>query len=207
VNRIASLKGEEIPAAIESILFVADGPVRIVTLAQALRVSAAEIETALKDLGETLEGRGVNLQRTGDLLQLASAPAWGPYVERFLGLESRQRLSGAALESLAIVAYKQPITRPGVEAVRGVNSDGAMASLIARGLIEEVGRATTPGRPALFGTTLKFLEHFGLNHPSELPPLTSENAAELFGEANEGDEDDEADDEDETALEALVTGP
>jgi segregation and condensation protein B len=100
-----------------------------------------------------------------------TAPDHGPYVERFLGLESRQRISGAALETLAIVAYKQPVTRAAVEAVRGVNSDGAIASLIARGLVEEVGKAPGPGRPGLLGTTMRFLEHFGLKDPADLPPL------------------------------------
>lgn len=172
MTRAANLSNQELPAAIESILFVAEAPVELTTLAQALRQEISLIEEALAVLAEQLAGHGIRLQRTGDQLQLASAPEWGSYVERFLGLESRQRISGAALESLAIVAYKQPLTRAGVEAVRGVNSDGAIATLIARGLIEEVGRAPGPGRPALFGTTIKFLEHFGLNHPSELPPLT-----------------------------------
>src|SRR6185369_4821537 len=98
-------------------------------------------------------------------------PEAGPYIERFLGAESKQRLSTAALESLGIIAYRQPTTRSGVEAIRGVNSDGAINSLINRGLVEEVGRATTPGRPVLLGTTMKFFEHFGLKDKSELPPL------------------------------------
>jgi segregation and condensation protein B len=117
-------------------------------------------------------------------VQLVTAPDAGPYVERFLGLESRQRLSGAALESLAIIAYKQPMTRAGVEQVRGVNSDGAIGSLIARGLVEEVGRAPGPGRPALLGTTLRFLEHFGLSKPEDLPPLPANGTLELVGGAD-----------------------
>jgi segregation and condensation protein B len=98
-------------------------------------------------------------------------------VERFLGLEGRTRLSAAGLETLAIIAYKQPVTRAAVEAVRGVNSDGAIASLIARGLVEEVGKAPGPGRPGLLGTTIRFLEHFGLNNPADLPPLPATNGA------------------------------
>jgi segregation and condensation protein B len=168
---VTELGPEELPAAIESILFVANEPVPLSTLAQAVQFTPLQVEKALTRLESSLTERGIRLQRTGDLIQLASAPEWGPYVERFLGLESKQRMSGAALESLAIVAYKQPVTRAGVEAVRGVNSDGAIASLVSRGLIEEIGRAPTVGRPALFGTTIKFLEHFGLNHPSELPTL------------------------------------
>jgi segregation and condensation protein B len=123
-------------------------------------------------------------------------------------MESRQRLSGAALESLAIIAYKQPLTRAGVEQVRGVNSDGAIASLIARGLVEEVGRAPGPGRPVLLGTTLRFLEHFGLGKPGDLPPLPANgsildlagNLAEVLddGEAPDEEEDPVADEEEAT---------
>jgi segregation and condensation protein B len=92
-------------------------------------------------------------------------------VERFLGVEEDHRLSRPALETLAIIAYKQPITRPAIEAIRGVNCDRALASLRARGLISEVGRADTAGRPYLFGTTFRFLEYFGLEKPDDLPPL------------------------------------
>jgi len=162
---------EELMSIIESILFVADAPVEVGTLCRAVQRPADAVEEALSALAESHANGGIRLQRNGELIQLVSAPEAGPYVERYLGLENAQRLSGAALESLAIVAYKQPITRAGIEMVRGVNSDGAVSTLIARGLIEEVGRAPTPGRPVLFGTTMKFLEHFGLSHPSELPPL------------------------------------
>ena len=172
MNRPPALARELLPRIIESILFVADEPVDLTVLGRTLNRSRDAIEEALRELGEHYEDSGLRLQRTGELVQLVSAPESGPYVERYLGLESRTRISGAALESLAIVAYKQPVTRAGIEAVRGVNSDGAVASLISRGLIEEVGRAPGPGRPVLFGTTMKFLEHFGLKDPSELPPMT-----------------------------------
>jgi condensin subunit ScpB len=92
-------------------------------------------------------------------------------IERFLGLEATSRLSRAALETLAIIAYQQPVTRPYVESIRGVSSDGVMKSLLSKGLIQEVGRAEGPGRPILYGTTADFLRHFGLNSLSELPPL------------------------------------
>ena len=171
MRRIAGLSRESLPMVIESILFVAEEPVEVEMLARAVQRPLDAIEMALEELAERGAERGIRLQRTRDTVQLVSAPESGPYVERVLGLESRQRLSGAALESLAIIAYKQPITRAGVEAVRGVNSDGAIASLIGRGLVEEVARAPGPGRPALLGTTMKFLEHFGLSTPSELPAL------------------------------------
>jgi segregation and condensation protein B len=175
LHRLPGAEVELLPLLIESILFVAEGPVDVDTLMKAVRQGKREVEQALDELDQRYETGGIRMQRDGDLVQLVSAPEAGPVIERFLGLESRQRLSGAALESLAIIAYKQPLTRAGVENVRGVNSDGAIASLVARGLIEEVGKAQTPGRPSLFGTTLKFLEHFGLKHPSELPPLLIED--------------------------------
>jgi segregation and condensation protein B len=181
MKRLPSLPNERLASIVESILFVAEEPVDTATLAKALRRSKAEIEEALQELEADYEERGIRLQRSNGVVQLVSAPEAGPYVERFLGIESRQRLSTAALESLAIIAYKQPITRAGVEAIRGVNSDGAIASLISRGLVEDVGKAPGPGRPTLLGTTLKFLEHFGLKNPSDLPPLP----AGAFGEEQE----------------------
>ncbi len=172
-KRLPSLSKDRLPAMIESILFVADEAVEISMLARVLRRPADAIEQALAELDLRCAEGGTRLQRTRDAVQLATAPEAGPFIERFLGLESRQRLSGAALESLAIIAYKQPTTRAGVEQIRGVNSDGAIASLIGRGLVEEVGRAPTPGRPTLLGTTIRFLEHFGLSNPGDLPALPS----------------------------------
>ena len=201
-KRIPALTIDRLPSAIESILFVAEEPVEVSMLARALRRQLLDIEAALTELEQRCILGGTRLQRTGDLVQLVTAPEAGPYVERFLGLESRQRLSGAALESLAIIAYKQPITRAGVEQVRGVNSDGAIASLIARGLVEDIGRAPGPGRPALLGTTLRFLEHFGLGKPSDLPPLGSDlvppGVIDDLSDEDEDEEDlEEADEADE----------
>ncbi len=178
MKRLPQVDADSLAAVIESILFVADEPVDASSLAKSLRRSRTDVESALKDLESMYEGRGLRLQRSNGLVRMVSAPESGPYVERYLGDESKQRLSSAALESLAIVAYRQPVTRAGVEAVRGVNSDGPVASLIARGLIEEVGRASGPGRPALLGTTMRFLEHFGLSNAADLPPLPSEAMAE-----------------------------
>ena len=92
-------------------------------------------------------------------------------VEKFLGLEATARLSRAALEALAIVAYRQPITRPGIDAVRGINSDGVIKSLLAKGLVQEIGRAEGPGRPILYGVTEDFLQHFGIDSINDLPPF------------------------------------
>jgi segregation and condensation protein B len=160
----------ELPAIVEAVLFVADAPIEIAALARTVNVSRAEVERALEELGESCRDRGVRLQRSGDLVQLVSAPNTAPWVERFLGLE-HPPLTNASLETLAIIAYRQPMTRAGLEAVRGVDCDGPVRTLMARGLIEEIGRAPLPGHPVLFGTTMKFLEYFGIEKPDDLPPL------------------------------------
>src|SRR3954464_19164 len=170
MKRLPVLNADTLAPVIESILFVTEEPVEVGTLVRTLQHTRKEVEDALAELEQRCESGGTRVQRDGDLVQLVTAPDYGPYVERYLGGEAR-RLSGAALESLAIIAYKQPVTRAGVEAVRGVNSDAAIASLLGRGLIEEVGKATSPGRPTLLGTTLKFLEHFGLRTPSDMPMI------------------------------------
>jgi segregation and condensation protein B len=163
-------------AALEAVLFVAEEPVELAEVARALDVSVAAARGLVDRLAEQLAGRGLRLQRQGNKTQLVTAPEAGGYVLRFLGARAEQRLSPAALETLAIIAYRQPVTRPALEAIRGVNCDHAIATLRARGLIEEVGRAEGVGRPVLFGTTMLFLEHFGLAHPGELPPLPSSPA-------------------------------
>jgi segregation and condensation protein B len=198
-KRLPALSKDRLPSIIESILFVADEAVDVSLLAKALRRSTTDVEAALAELEDRCSLGGTRLQRAGDTVQLVTAPDAGPYVERFLGLESRQRLSGAALESLAIIAYKQPMTRAGVEQVRGVNSDGAIGSLIARGLVEEVGRAPGPGRPALLGTTLRFLEHFGLSKPEDLPPLPSTNVALEALQSDSADDSPAVEDAESTA--------
>ncbi len=171
-----------IPALVESTLFVSSGPVTIGRLAKALEVSNAMIKDALAQLEEDYKTRGLRLQWNGNEVQLTTAPAASGVIERFLGLELTTRLSQAALEVLAIIAYMQPITRPQVDQIRGVNSDGALRRLLSVGLIEEVGRLETPGRPILYGTTPEFLQHFGLTMLEELPEL----------ETDESEEDDEA---------------
>ena len=156
---------------VESVLFVASGPVSTGRLAQTLETTPAVIESILRSLDETYQGRGVRLQRSGGAVQLTSAPECAYIIERFLGLELTTRLSQAALEVLAIIAFLQPVTRPRIDQVRGVNSDSSLRTLLAQGLIEEVGRMDTPGRPILYGTTPEFLQHFGLASLAELPPL------------------------------------
>ena len=162
---------EALPALIEALLFVSDGPVEARTLARGLGVTSRAVTAAIEELATSLEGRGLMLQSGPDGAQLVTVPQAAPYVQTFLGLEQNRRLSNAALEALAIIAYRQPVTRATIEAVRGVSSDGAIQTLRARGLIEEAGRAIGPGRPTLFVTTRRFLEHFGLQGPHDLPPL------------------------------------
>ena len=161
---------ELLPAVIESLLFVADEPQEIGTLAKSLNTTRDRIEKAVEHLIDSTDGRGVFVQRMGDRVQLATVPAAAPYIERFLEVEFG-RLSRASLETLAIIAYRSPVTRAQIEAVRGVNSDHSVTTLQSRRLIEEVGRAPGPGRPVLFTTTVRFLEYFGLQRPEDLPPL------------------------------------
>jgi segregation and condensation protein B len=161
-------------SAVESLLFVADAPVSVSHLAEALERDERDVEAALQTLAEGYVGRGVRLQRKGNRVQLVSAPEAASTVERFLGLSQSGKLSAAALEALAIVAYEQPVTRPQIEAIRGVSSDGVLRTLLSKGLIEEVGRLETVGHPVLFGTTFEFLQYFGLSSLGELPPLETE---------------------------------
>jgi segregation and condensation protein B len=159
-------------ALLEGLLFVADGPVPVGRMAEALEVAPDAVQVLLKELEESYAGRGLRLQWSGgNTVQLTTAPTAAPVIERFLGLETSGRLSAAALEALAIIAYRQPTTRPEVDAIRGVSSDGVIRTLVSKGLIEEVGRKEAPGRPILYGTTPTFLQHFGLVSLEELPDL------------------------------------
>jgi segregation and condensation protein B len=169
---------EDLLPIIEAVLFVADAPIELAALARTVNAPRAEVEAKLGELAEACRDRGVRLQRSGELVQLVSAPQTAPWIERFLGLE-HPPLTNASLETLAIIAYRQPMTRTGIEAVRGVDCDGPVRTLMARGLIEEVGRAPVVGRPVLFGTTVKFLEYFGLERPDDLPPLPVADEPEI----------------------------
>lgn len=166
-----------VEAKLEALLFVAPGTVTVKQLAEALEVAPREVDKALATLEASLAARGIRMQRHKGELRLASAPQTGGLIERFLDLEATTRLSHAALECLAIVAYQQPVTRPQIDAVRGVNSDSSMHSLLAHGLVEESGRAETAGRPILYSTTPDFLQHFGLGKLEDLPPLNLDHLA------------------------------
>jgi len=160
-------------AKIEAMLFVSAEPVPVAQLSQALDVTASVVERGLKELDETLSTRGLRLQRNAGRVQLTTAPELAELIELFLGLDATTHLSRAALETLAIIAYQQPCTRPQVDSIRGVNSDAMMKSLLSKGLVQESGRTDGPGRPILYSTTPEFLQHFGLGSIIELPPLAA----------------------------------
>ncbi|MGC9356585.1 MAG: SMC-Scp complex subunit ScpB [Anaerolineae bacterium] len=158
-------------ALLEALLFVAQGPAPQDEIFSTLGLSEEEGLEALAALEDRLKDGGLRLQRLGSRVQLVTCPEAAPYVEKFLELEVDLRLSQAALEALAIVAYAQPVTRPQVEAIRGVGSDSVLRTLLSAGLIEDVGRAETVGRPILYATTFEFLQQFGLESVDDLPPL------------------------------------
>lgn len=162
-------------AQIEGLLFVAPGPVTAAQLAAALDIPTPDAEKGLDDLtaeySENQTNRGIRLERLHGRYQLTSAPETASAIERFLGLEITGRLSRASLEVLAIIAYKQPTTRPQIEAIRGVSSDAVVKSLVSKGLVMEVGRAEAVGRPILYSTTPEFLQYFGLGDVDDLPPM------------------------------------
>ena len=158
-------------ALLEALLFATSQPVTSETLAHAAGLSSKETKAALEALEVRLAKSGLRLQRSRNRLQLVSAPEAAVPIEKLLELEVNLRLSQAAMETLAIIAYAQPVTRPQIEAIRGVNSDSVLRTLLSAGLIEERGRADSVGRPILYGTTFEFLQQFGLEKPSDLPPL------------------------------------
>src|SRR2546427_3026317 len=160
-----------IAAAIESLLFVSGRPLEYAELRKLLDIDEASLTDGLQTLTHHLEsqGRGIRLQRLGEQVQLVTAPENARYIAALLGLPMTAKLTSAAMETLAVVSYRQPITRAQIEAVRGVNSDRALVSLIQHGLVAEIGRAPTVGRPALFATTPEFLQQFGLTSLEQLP--------------------------------------
>lgn len=163
-------------AGIEAILFISGSPVMISHLADTFNVESKDIEKALNNLEQDLlNGRGIRVQRYLGKVQLTSSPEFSEFIELYLGIETTSKLSRAALETLAIVAYKQPITRPAIDSIRGVNSDAVIKSLLSKGLIEETGRTEGPGRPILYEITQEFLQYFGLGSINELPELFFED--------------------------------
>lgn len=166
--------GSELDALVCALLLVSPTPSTIEQLAGGAGVTPDDIEEALVHLAVS-EANGWVIQRHGESVQLGTAPRFARFVRRFLGLEREARLSAASLETLAIVAYQQPVTRAEVESIRGVDCSGVLATIHGRGLIEAVGRVQSPGNPIQYGTTADFLRHFGLTSLDELPPIGSVN--------------------------------
>ncbi len=163
---------------LEALLFVAERPLSRREIGTLAGVDRDTVDARLGDLEVVLRDRGIRILSAGDNVQLATAPEAGALIARYVGSDGA-RLSPASLETLAIVAYRQPVTRGVVERIRGVDSDYIVRSLLHRRLIVEQGRADTPGRPILYGTSFEFLERFGLTSLDELPSLEPEAALRL----------------------------
>lgn len=169
----SGLQKDQLKGALEAMLFVTDEPVGTIVLADMLEVEPADVELALVDLRAQLEeeGRGIQLREVAGGWRLFTHPAYHELIEKYVLSWDTRKLSQAAMETLAIVAYAQPTTRAQVASVRGVNSDSSINSLVEKGLIREAGTADTPGNPTLYTTTRAFLEKFGLRSTSDLPDL------------------------------------
>jgi segregation and condensation protein B len=171
-------------ANLEALLFVAERPLSRRELATLTGTDRATVDERLGDLEVALRGRGIRLLSDGDRVELATAPEAGALVARYVGADA-VRLSPASLETLAIVAYRQPVTKSAIERIRGVDSDYTIRTLLHRRLVVELGRSDAPGRPFLYGTGFEFLERFGLTSLEELPPLDAEVAGRLAEEGGE----------------------
>lgn len=196
MSDVASLEGmaesrplAEVALLVESLLFVAPEAVKISNLGDALDETPERIEEALAELTAGQSARGVRIQRLGERVQLVTAPEAAEAVERFLGLDLTTKLSPAALETLAIIAYRQPATRAQIDELRGVASDGVLRTLIHRGLVEQGDRLEQAGRPFQFRTTFDFLQHFGLQSLDDLPALEATDAPDAADAAPENSGD------------------
>lgn len=163
----------ETRAAIEAILFVAETPVSETELAEVLEVPRTEVAETLDELRDDFAARagGLVLREVGGGWRFYTTPETKPFLEQFAASERATRLSNAALETLAVVAYKQPVSRGQVAEIRGVDSERALRTLQRRGLVEEIGHAPGPGQALLYGTTEMMLEKLGINSLGDLPPL------------------------------------
>ncbi len=183
---VAGAEPEDLAVALEAVCFSLNRPVTLAEVAGILGRTAAAVSTTAESLAGQLRGRGLMVQRHGDQLQLVTRPETAWAVQRALQPERPTRLSRPALETLAIVAYRQPLTRAGIEAIRGVNCEAVLESLERRGLIAELDRQDTPGRPRLFGTTLRFLQIVGLERIDDLPPLGGDETLAPLAAAHDG---------------------
>jgi len=173
--------GDLSEAALEALLFVAERPLSRKEIANLAGVPADVVDARLGDLEVALRDRGIQLVTSGERVALGTSPEAGALIARYVGVDA-VRLSPASLETLAIVAYRQPVTKSAVERIRGVDSDYTIRSLLHRRLVVELGRADAPGRPILYGTAFEFLERFGLESLDQLSPLDADVAARLAEE-------------------------
>lgn len=178
------LNDESLPltAVLEALLFVADGPIEVAKIAKALKIESERIIQGLQGLDQYYQdaSRGLRVQTYNGKYQLVTRPSFATIIESFLSLDLSAKLSAPALETLAIVAYRQPVTRVQIEAIRGVDSSAILRSLVQRGLIQECGRLDGVGRPILYGVTESFMHYFGLTGLDELPPLETTEADALW---------------------------
>jgi segregation and condensation protein B len=172
---------------LEALLFVAERPLSRREIATLSGVDRAAVDARLGDLEVSLASRGIRLVLSGDRVELVTAPDAGALIARYVGADA-VRLSPASLETLAIVAYRQPVTKGAIERIRGVDSDYTIRSLLHRRLVVELGRSEGPGRPFLYGTGFDFLERFGLSSLEELPPVDVDVAARLVEDEADGSE-------------------
>lgn len=180
-------EGGTLEGRVEAILFVAGEPVRVEELARALDVPQRDVEAALERLRDDYDfnQRGFMLRRFGHQVQLATRALYAEDVVRMLQPVQKQSLSQAAMETLAVVAYRQPVTKAEIEQIRGVKCDYSVQSLVNKQLIAEVGRKDALGRPILYGTTEEFLSHFGISSLAELPPMPEQAASQAGDEEGE----------------------
>jgi segregation and condensation protein B len=177
-------------AEIEALLFVAERPLTRAELRSLTGLGRDEVDARLGDLEMQLRDRGVRLVSSGEQVMLGTSPESGRLIARYLGADE-VRLSPAALETLAIVAYRQPVTRGTIERIRGVDSGHVVRGLLHRRLLREQGRADSPGRPILYVTSMEFMERFGLTSLDDLPPIEAEVAARLAEAAADAPADEE----------------
>ena len=181
----------EIQAALEALLFASDAPLELARIAEVLELDPGEVRAALDALRAACDqpGRGLSVAEVAGGYRLVTRAELAPVLLRLQRLRLKSRLSRAALETLAIIAYRQPISRPEIEQLRGVSADAVATHLLERRLIRVVGRKNTPGRPILYGTTREFLEHFGLRDLGELPPFEiPARLGEVAGPADAADD-------------------
>ncbi len=201
------LDKDQLAGILEALIFVSGDPIPIKRLGESLDLPDARIQEGLEHLNERLleKGSGIQLMEIGGGFQLRTRPIYSTYVNAYLERKRTFTLSGAALETLAIVAYKQPITRAEIEAIRGVGADGVLKSLLDKRFLKITGVREAPGRPNLYGTTKHFLEHFGINSIKDLPPI--EELKKTFSSGSAAEDQTEAPKPDDVETQPAETQP